>query len=33
MMSPEPQLVNPFFTGGETIIVSYPTSTMTHEPR
>ena len=24
MMSPEQQLVNPFFTGGETIIVSYP---------
>jgi uncharacterized protein (DUF885 family) len=29
MMSPERQRVNPFFTGGETISVSYPTSTMT----
>lgn len=30
MMSPERQKVNPFFTGGETICVSYPTSTMPH---
>jgi hypothetical protein len=28
MMSPERQLVNPFFLGGPLIIVSYPTSTM-----
>ena len=31
MMSPERQLVNPFFLGGESIIVSYPTSTMTND--
>jgi uncharacterized protein (DUF885 family) len=29
MMSPEKQKVNPFFLGGEQIIVSYPTGTMT----
>ena len=28
MMSPERQLVNPFFTGGEVISISYPTNTM-----
>jgi len=33
MMSPERQLVNPFFTGGETISVSFPTSTMSHEQK
>lgn len=33
MMSPQRQLVNPFFTGGEVISVSYPTSTMTHEQK
>ena len=33
MMSPERQLVNPFFTGGETIRVSYPTDTMSHEQK
>ena len=33
MMSPERQLVNPFFTGGETITVSFPTSTMTQEQK
>lgn len=33
MMSPERQLVTPFFTGGEVISVSYPTSTMTHEQK
>lgn len=33
MMSPERQLVNPFFTGGEVISVSYPTDTMTYEQR
>jgi uncharacterized protein (DUF885 family) len=31
MMSPERQKVNPFFTGGETISVSYPTNTMSEE--
>ncbi|HEY5824972.1 MAG TPA: DUF885 family protein, partial [Cyclobacteriaceae bacterium] len=30
MMSPERQLVNPFFLGGEEIIISYPTNTMSH---
>ncbi len=33
MMSPERQLVNPFFTGGEVITVSYPTNTMSHEAK
>ena len=33
MMSPERQRVNPFFTGGETISVSYPTNTMTEAER
>jgi len=33
MMSPQAQLVNPFFTGGETITVSYPTNTMSHEQK
>ncbi len=33
MMSPERQLVNPFFTGGETISVSFPTNTMSHEQK
>nr|HQU86877.1 DUF885 family protein [Pyrinomonadaceae bacterium] len=33
MMSPERQLVAPFFLGGETILVSYPTNTMTHEQK
>jgi len=33
MMSPERQLVNPFFTGGDTISVSYPTSSMTYDQR
>ncbi|WP_205502941.1 DUF885 family protein [Rufibacter psychrotolerans] len=33
MMSPERQLVNPFFLGGETFIISYPTSTMAHEDK
>lgn len=28
MMTPERQLVNPFFLGGESIIISYPTNTM-----
>jgi hypothetical protein len=30
MMSPERQKVSPFFLGGEEILVSYPTNTMTH---
>lgn len=33
MMSPERQLVSPFFTGGETISVSFPTQGMTHEQK
>jgi hypothetical protein len=33
MMSPERQLVNPFFLGGEVIQVSFPTSTMSHEQK
>jgi hypothetical protein len=33
MMTPERQLVNPFFTGGETISVSFPTNTMTQEQK
>jgi uncharacterized protein DUF885 len=33
MMSPEAQLVNPFFLGGSQIIVSYPTNTMEYEAR
>jgi uncharacterized protein (DUF885 family) len=33
MMSPERQLVNPFFTGGKEISISYPTNTMQQEDR
>jgi hypothetical protein len=33
MMSPQRQLVNPFFTGGGQISVSYPTNTMEYEAR
>lgn len=33
MMSPERQLVNPFFLGGEVIQVSYPTDTMKHQDK
>ncbi|MBI1904239.1 MAG: DUF885 family protein [Planctomycetia bacterium] len=33
MMTPDRQMVNPFFTGGETITVSFPTSTMPHEAK
>jgi uncharacterized protein (DUF885 family) len=33
MLSPERQLVSPFFLGGETIQVSYPTNTMSHEQK
>jgi hypothetical protein len=33
MMSPERQRVNPFFTGGTTISVSFPTRDMSHEEK
>lgn len=33
MMSPERQRVNPYFLGGDTIIVSFPTDTMTHSEK
>lgn len=33
MMAPERQKVNPFFLGGQSIIVSYPTDTMDHEAK
>lgn len=33
MMSPERQLVNPFFTGGREISISYPTNSMSHEQK
>ncbi|MBB6107993.1 protein of unknown function [Mucilaginibacter lappiensis] len=33
MMSPERQLVNPFFTGGKEISISYPTNTMQLQDR
>jgi uncharacterized protein (DUF885 family) len=33
MMSPERQLVNPFFLGGADIIISYPTNTMDEDDR
>lgn len=33
MLSPERQLVSPFFLGGDTILVAYPTDTMTHEQK
>lgn len=33
MMSPERQLINPFFTGGEVISISYPTHSMEHEDK
>ena len=33
MMSPARQLVAPFFLGGETILVSYPTDAMTYEQK
>jgi uncharacterized protein (DUF885 family) len=33
MMSPQRQLINPFFTGGEVISVSFPTSTMSHQAK
>ncbi|MGI8741001.1 MAG: DUF885 family protein [Bryobacteraceae bacterium] len=33
MMSPERQFVNPFFTGGEVISVSYPVAAMSYEQK
>jgi uncharacterized protein (DUF885 family) len=33
MMSPERQRVNPYFLGGDSIIVSFPTDAMTHEEK
>lgn len=33
MQTPERQLVNPFFTGGEVTRVSYPTDTMSHQDK
>lgn len=33
MMSPERQKVSPFFLGGETFIISYPTNTMEYDDR
>lgn len=33
MMSPQRQLVNPFFTGGKEISISYPTNTMQEEDK
>jgi hypothetical protein len=33
MMSPEQQRVSPFFLGGESLIISYPTSSMTYEEK
>jgi hypothetical protein len=33
MMTPDRQLVNPFFTGGEVISVSYPVNSMTYEQK
>jgi len=33
MMTPERQLVNPFFTGGDELSVSYPTNTMSQDDK
>ncbi len=33
MMSPEAQRVNPYFLGGDSIIVSFPTDSMTHDEK
>ena len=33
MLSPERQLISPFFLGGDTILVSYPTDDMTHDQK
>ena len=33
MMTPDQQRVSPFFLGGESLIISYPTATMTYEEK
>jgi uncharacterized protein (DUF885 family) len=33
MMSPQRQLVSPFFLGGETLLISYPTDEMNHDDK
>ncbi len=33
MMTPEQQLINPFFTGGEEFSISYPTNTMSQDEK
>jgi hypothetical protein len=33
MMSPQQQLITPFFTGGEVVTVGFPTNTMAHEAK
>lgn len=33
MMSPQRQLISPFFTGGEVISIAFPTSTMSHDAK
>lgn len=33
MMTPERQLINPYFLGGEVIRISYPTNTMNHDDK
>ncbi len=33
MMSPERQKIAPFFLGGETLLISYPTNTMEHDEK
>jgi uncharacterized protein DUF885 len=33
MMTPKRQLINPFFTGGDVLSVSYPTDSMTYEQK
>src|SRR2546423_7854926 len=33
MMTAERQLLSPFFLGGENILVSYPTNTVSHQPK
>lgn len=33
MMTPERQLVAPFFLGGETLLIAYPTNTMDHDAK
>ncbi|HTE23943.1 DUF885 family protein [Flavitalea sp.] len=33
MMSPDRQRVNPFFLGGESLIISYPTNSMTYDEK